>query len=50
MIALEPAELKRLVMEGVDGYMDWEILAEVMDEEEQQRTQLATLLGRQQGG
>jgi hypothetical protein len=48
--ALEPAELKRLVMEAVDAYIDREVLAEVMAEEEQQRAQLATLLGRQQDG
>jgi hypothetical protein len=48
--ALEPAELKRLVMEAVDGYIDREILAEVIAEEEQQRAQLAALLGQQQDG
>ncbi|EST18897.1 hypothetical protein [Streptomyces roseochromogenus] len=48
--ALEPAELKRLVMEAVGGYVDREILAGVMAEEEQQRAQLAILLGQQQDG
>ncbi|WP_316763756.1 hypothetical protein [Streptomyces herbicida] len=48
--ALEPAELERLVTEAVDGYIDREILAEVMAEEEQQRARLAALLGQQQDG
>jgi hypothetical protein len=48
--ALEPAELKRLVMEAVEGYIDREILAEVMAEAEQQRAQLAGILGQQRDG
>ncbi|MFI1177822.1 hypothetical protein [Streptomyces melanogenes] len=48
--ALEPAELKRLVMEAVAGYIDPEVLAAVMAEEEQQRARLEALLGSQQGG
>ncbi|MER6384183.1 hypothetical protein [Streptomyces sp. NPDC001250] len=47
---MEPAELKRLVMEAVEGCIDREVLAEVMADEEQQRAQLAAILGRQQDG
>ncbi|MGX1025535.1 hypothetical protein RKD38_000216 [Streptomyces ambofaciens] len=48
--ALEPAELKRLVMEAVDAYIDREVLAEVRAEEEHQRAQLTALLGRHHDG
>ncbi|MFC7261472.1 hypothetical protein [Streptomyces lutosisoli] len=46
--ALEPAELKRLVLEAVDTYIDREVLAEVMAEEEEQRGRLAGILGQQE--
>ncbi|MER7350385.1 hypothetical protein ABT390_33815 [Streptomyces aurantiacus] len=48
--ALEPAELKRLVLEAIDVYIDREALAQVMAEEEQQRARLAGILGQQQDG
>ncbi|MFG2774753.1 hypothetical protein [Streptomyces sp. NPDC048350] len=48
--ALEPAELKRLVLETVDTYIDRQILAQVMAEEEQQRGRLAGILGQRHDG
>ncbi|MFE7948204.1 hypothetical protein [Streptomyces sp. NPDC057426] len=48
--ALEPAELKRLVLKAVDTYVDREILAQVMGEEEQQRNRLADILGQRKDG
>ncbi|WP_395367032.1 hypothetical protein ACHGLA_36455 [Streptomyces sp. YH02] len=48
--ALEPAELKRLVLDAVDTYLDREILAQVMAEEEQQRIRLSEILGQHRDG
>ncbi|MFJ8133362.1 hypothetical protein [Streptomyces hydrogenans] len=47
--ALEPDELKRLVLEAVAAYTDREVFAEVVAEEEQQRRLLAGVLGQPQG-
>ncbi|MFC9484606.1 hypothetical protein ACFTZM_00815 [Streptomyces hydrogenans] len=48
--ALEPGELKRLVLEAVAAYTDREVLAGVVAEEERQRRLLAGILGQPGGG
>ncbi|MDV5143270.1 hypothetical protein R1T08_02825 [Streptomyces sp. SBC-4] len=48
--ALEPDELKRLVLDAVTAYTDLEILARVITEEEGQRRMLAGVLGQHEDG
>ncbi|MEU0671986.1 hypothetical protein ABZ330_03715 [Streptomyces sp. NPDC006172] len=43
--ALEPAELRRLVLAAVDPYIDRDVLAEQIAREEQQRRALSDFLG-----
>ncbi|WP_237545174.1 MULTISPECIES: hypothetical protein [unclassified Streptomyces] len=42
--ALEPAELRRLVLDAVDPYIDRDVLARQIAREEEQRRALAAFL------
>ncbi|MFJ8546661.1 hypothetical protein ACIRFH_32705 [Streptomyces sp. NPDC093586] len=44
MEALEPAELRRLVLAAVDPYIDRDVLARQITREEEQRRALAAFL------